>query len=52
METSELNVTREALTVYRRQWEWWLQAMHTTDAERELARMKIALIDAELARAS
>lgn len=29
-------------------WAMWLELKHTTDAERELARLKIALIDAEL----
>lgn len=52
MASPGIDVVREALTAYRRQWEWWLGAMHTTDAERELAHMKIALIDAELARSS
>lgn len=44
-----LNIIEEALQHYRRQWEWWLSLLHTTDAERELARVKIALIDAEIA---
>lgn len=44
----ELNVVKEALVHYRSMWAWWLELKMTTEAERELARMKIALIDREL----
>lgn len=45
----ELNVVKEALVHYRSMWAWWLELKMTTEAERELARTKIALIDRELA---
>jgi hypothetical protein len=44
-----MDVTREALLHYREMWRSWLRLMHTTEAERELATLKIALIDKELA---
>jgi len=43
-----MNIVREALLSYRVQWEMWLKLSQTTDAERELARIKIQLIDQEL----
>ncbi|ACF05148.1 gp51 [Mycobacterium phage Predator] len=43
-----MDVVKEALLHYRSMWAMWLELKHTTDAERELARLKIALIDAEL----
>jgi hypothetical protein len=48
MSGAPLDVTREALTFYRKMWSTWLELILTTDAERELARTKIALIDKEL----
>jgi hypothetical protein len=47
---SEIDVVREALLHYRGVWMWWLSARGTTDTERQLANMKLALIDKELAR--
>lgn len=47
-ERTDMNVTREALLHYRDKWTLWLSLLHTTDSERELARLKIALIDKEL----
>jgi hypothetical protein len=44
-----MDVIKEALLAYRAQWEPWLWLILVTDAERELARLKIALIDRELA---
>jgi hypothetical protein len=38
-------VTREALHNLRSVYTWWLTADHTSDSERELARMKLGLID-------
>lgn len=43
-----MDVIREALLHYRAKWELWPELIHTTDAERELAKIKIALIDKEL----
>ncbi|AHG24443.1 hypothetical protein PBI_OAKER_52 [Mycobacterium phage Oaker] len=45
-----MDVIKEALLHYRSMWSMWLELKHTTEAERELARVKIALIDAELTR--
>jgi len=47
--TTTIDIAREALLNYRRQWQAWLELEHTTDAERQLAELKIALIDQELA---
>ena len=47
--TNELDITREALLHYREKWQLWLTLIHTTDAERQLAQLKVALIDRELA---
>jgi hypothetical protein len=47
-----IDTVGEALAAYRAQWEPWLWLRLVTDAERELARLKIALIDAELAARS
>jgi hypothetical protein len=47
-EVSSLDVTREALLAYRQRWEWWLTLVHTTETERALAEVKIALIDSAL----
>lgn len=46
--SGELSVVKEALVHYRSMWAMWLELRMTTEAERELARMKIALIDREL----
>lgn len=46
--TLQSNIVREAMLSYRRQWEVWFELIHTTDAERELARVKIELIDTVL----
>ena len=46
--SGELSVVKEALAHYRSMWAMWLELSMTTEAERELARMKIALIDREL----
>lgn len=35
----------EALEHYREKWQMWLELIHTTDHERELAHTKIRLID-------
>lgn len=43
-----MDVVKEALLHYRSMWAMWLELKHTTEAERELARLKIAMIDAEL----
>jgi hypothetical protein len=43
-----LDIVREALLAYRQQWAAWLRLKLTTEAERELAQTKIALIDKEL----
>ena len=45
-----LNVVREALLHYQAMCVWSLDSLHATGAERELARIKIALIEAELAK--
>ena len=45
---NDLDIVREALLNYRHQWVWWLSAEHSSDAERELARMKLAVIDRAL----
>jgi hypothetical protein len=39
------NVTLEALSLLRAHYDWNLKSLNATDAERELARMKIGLID-------
>lgn len=44
-----LDITGEALAAYRQRWAAWLNLSQTTDAERELAATKIALIDTQLA---
>jgi hypothetical protein len=44
-----MDVILEALGIYRSQWEWWLTSLHATDAERELARIKLAMIDEVIA---
>lgn len=46
--SGELGVVKEALVHYRSMWAMWLELRMTTEAERELARVKIALIDREL----
>lgn len=38
-------IVREALENYRAIWVAWLRSKNTTDSERELAHMKIQLID-------
>lgn len=43
-----MDVVREALLEYRQKWVGWLSLMHTTSAEKQLARLKIELIDREL----
>ena len=43
-----MDVVKEALLHYRSMWSMWLELKHTTEAERELARTKIELIDREL----
>ena len=46
--SGELGVVKEALVHYRSMWAMWLELRMTTETERELARVKIALIDREL----
>jgi len=46
--TISQEIVREALLAYRDRWTSWLNLWHTTEAERELAKVKIALIDQEL----
>jgi hypothetical protein len=41
-------VVREALLAQRKMYEVWVTLLHTSDAERELAAMKIGLIDVAL----
>ena len=48
MNSEPLDITGEALKFYRTHLENWLKLKLATDAERELARTKIALIDREL----
>jgi hypothetical protein len=45
-----MDVVSEALHIYRSQWEWWLTSKHATDMERELARIKLALIDEAISK--
>jgi hypothetical protein len=40
-----MDVIKEALESLRSTYEFWLRSIAATDAERELARIKIALID-------
>jgi hypothetical protein len=46
----ELDIVREALLSYRRWYSTWLEMRLTTDAEKQLATLKIALIDRELSK--
>jgi hypothetical protein len=49
MEYNPVNeVTREALSLLRSQYNWNLESLNATDAERELARIKIGLINTAL----
>lgn len=47
-----MTIVREALFAYREKWASWLRLRHTTEAEKELAKLKIALIDQELQKMS
>lgn len=41
-------IIREALEAYRNHWDWYGRLRQATDGERELARMKMAAIDAAI----
>jgi hypothetical protein len=46
----EANVLIEALEHLRKTYRGWVLARHSTDAERELARLKVSTLDTLLAR--
>ncbi len=43
-----MNIIEEALLALRSHYVWWLSMLLTTDAEKELAKLKIAMIDEAL----
>lgn len=50
MSQLEVQIEREALMHYRAMWNWNLTCLAATDAERQLAALKIQLIDAALSK--
>lgn len=43
---TEADIVTEALDILQRKYKWWLKLRLTTHHERELARMKLARIEA------